>query len=76
MTRHIFPYAIRFLHDRRIELLPAAELLITGRRKQGMRATFHIDSGATVSVLPASDAKALGIPPAQGQEDGDRRHLR
>jgi hypothetical protein len=28
----------------------------------------HIDSGATISVLPASDAKALGIPLRRGKK--------
>ena len=68
MTRHLFPYGIRFRQDRRVELFPAAELLITGRRNRGIRATFHIDSGATVTVLPASDAHALGIPLRQGKQ--------
>lgn len=68
MTGHIFPYGIRFRHDRRVELFPAAELLITGRHQQGIRATFHIDSGATVTVLPASDAHALGIPLRHGKK--------
>jgi hypothetical protein len=61
MTRHLFPYGIRFRHDRRVELFPAAELLVLGRRGRGIRATFHIDSGASVSLLPASDATALGL---------------
>lgn len=68
MTRHFFPYGIRFRQDRRMELFPAAELLITGRRNRGMPATFHLDSGATVTVLPASDAHALGIPLRHGKK--------
>jgi hypothetical protein len=61
MTRFIFPYGIRFRGDRHIELFPAAELFVKGRKKQGIRAVFHIDSGATLSVLPAGDAKVLGV---------------
>jgi hypothetical protein len=68
MTRHLFSYGIRLRQDSRIELFPAAELMIQGRRQQGIRATFHIDSGATISVLPASDAKALGIPLRNGKK--------
>jgi Aspartyl protease len=68
MSRHIFPYGIRFREDRHIELFPAAELLMKGRRTQGIRAVFHIDSGATVSVLPSSDAKALGLPLRSGKK--------
>ena len=68
MTRHLFSYGIRLRQDRRIELFPAAELLIQGQRSQGIRATSHIDSGATISVLPASDANALGIALRRGKK--------
>jgi hypothetical protein len=68
MTRYSFPYGIRFREDRQIELFPAAELSIKGRGTRGIRATFHLDSGATISVLPASDAKALGIPLRRGSK--------
>jgi aspartyl protease len=68
MTRHLFPCGIRFRQDRRVELFPAAELLITGRRNRGIRATFHLDSGATVTVVPASNAHALGIPLHHGKK--------
>ena len=68
MTRHIFPYGIRFREDRQIELFPAAEVLIEGRSNRGIRAVLHIDSGATLSVLPASDASQLGIPLSKGKK--------
>jgi Aspartyl protease len=61
MTRHIFPYGIRFREHRQIELFPAAELVIEGRGSRGIRAVLHIDSGATLSVLPASDSGQLGL---------------
>jgi hypothetical protein len=68
MTRHIFPYGIRFREDRQIELFPAAKLLIEGRASRGLRAVLHIDSGATMSVLPASDASQLGIRLSTGKK--------
>jgi gag-polyprotein putative aspartyl protease len=68
MTRHIFPYGIRFREDRQIELFPAAELLIEGRGSRGIRVVLHIDSGATLSVLPASDARQLGIQLSTGKK--------
>jgi hypothetical protein len=68
MTRHIFPYGIRLRGDRHVEVFPAAEVYLKGRGARGIRATFHIDSGAVVSVLPADDARTLGIPLAAGQQ--------
>lgn len=61
MSRFAAPYAIRFREDRRIEVFPAIELFVLGRGKRGIRATFHIDSGATTSILPAGDAVVLGV---------------
>lgn len=61
MSRFAAPYAIRFREDRRIEVFPATELFVLGRGNRGIRATFHIDSGATTSILPAGDAAVLGI---------------
>ncbi len=61
MKSVVFPYGIRFREDGRIDIFPAAELVLTGRGGKGIRALFHIDSGATTSVLPASDAETLGI---------------
>jgi len=67
MSRHIAPYGIRFREDARIEVFPAVEVLIFGTRERGLRATFHIDSGATVSILPLSDASVLGVATASGR---------
>lgn len=68
--RIVFPYGVRFLEDGRIETFPVAELSVLGRGGRGIRALFHIDSGATTSVLPARDAAALGI-----RLDGGKRML-
>jgi hypothetical protein len=67
MTRHIFPYGIRLRADRHVEVFPAADVSIKGRGTRGLRVTVHLDSGAAVSVLPADDARELGIPLAAGQ---------
>lgn len=72
MTRIVFPYGIRFREDRRVEIFPAAELAVIGRGTRGIRATFHIDSGAIVTVLPAADAQALGLR----LESGKHAHVR
>lgn len=60
-SRFIFPYGVRFQENGRIETFPAADIIVLGRNKKGLRAIFHIDSGATTSVLPGSDAEALEI---------------
>lgn len=39
-----------------------------GRRRTGIRTLFHIDSGATTSILYASDAEVLGIDLKTGRK--------
>lgn len=69
MTRFYFPYGIRFQEGVRIEVFPALELFVKGRRRNtGIHALFHIDSGATTSILPAGDAEVLGIRVADGRQ--------
>ena len=68
MSHFIFPYGIRFQEDGRIHVFPAAELVILGKRGRGIRALFHLDSGATTSMLPASDATALGLTMRTGKK--------
>ncbi len=65
--RFVCPYGVRFQEDGRVETFPAAEISILGRGGRGLHAAFHIDSGATVSILPASDAAALGIRLSRGK---------
>lgn len=61
MSKIVFPYGIRFREDSRVEVFPAAEIFVAGKRGGGIRALFHIDSGATTSVMPASDGTVLGV---------------
>ena len=68
MSRCIVPYGIRFQEDGRLETFPVVELVLSGTRQKKMRAIFHIDSGATISILPASDATWLGISLKQGKK--------
>ena len=68
MNHLVFPYGIRFQEDARIEVFPMAELDILGSGGVGIRAAFHIDSGATISALPASDGEALGLEVEKGRE--------
>jgi hypothetical protein len=60
MSAFIFPYGIRLQENSRIEVFPAADITILGKSGRGIRAVFHIDSGATTSILPAGDAAVLG----------------
>jgi hypothetical protein len=61
MKRFIFSYGIRFQENGRVETFPALEIFLLGRRNRGIRVLLHIDSGATTSILPKSDAEVLGI---------------
>ncbi len=63
----ILPYGIRFQEDGHIETFPAAEINILGRGSKGIRAILHIDSGASTSLLPKSDAEVLGLDLSDGQ---------
>ncbi len=66
MNRYVFPYGIKFRENGRIEIFPAAEIFVSGKNGLGMSTIFHIDSGATTSVMPSSDAETLGISRAGG----------
>ena len=68
MSHLVFPYGIRFQEDGRIEVFPMVEIDILGNGGAGIRAAFHIDSGATTSALPASDGEALGFDVERGKE--------
>ncbi len=68
MTQHIFPYGIRFQEDGRIEVFPALEISLLGPKGDGLRLLLHIDSGATTSILPESDAENLKISKKNGKK--------
>ena len=61
MKSILFPYGIRFQEDGKIAVFPAAEARIKGITDESLLGTFLIDTGATISVLPAGDAEVLGI---------------
>jgi len=68
MRRFVFPYGIRFQEDGHIGIFPAAEIFVLGNGGKGIRTLFHIDSGATTTLLSASDAGALGIDIHSGKK--------
>lgn len=66
--RFIFPYGIKFRENGKIETFPAIEISIFAQGGLGIRAFFHVDSGATTSILPESDADVLGINLKSGKK--------
>lgn len=66
MKNILFPYGIRFQEDGKIAVFPAAEARIQGGTSESLLATFLVDSGATISILPAGDAEVLGIDLTKG----------
>lgn len=69
MKSIVFPYGVRFQEDSRIAVFPAAEAYIQGSRSsETLYGIFLIDSGATVSILPAGDAELLGIQLTNGKK--------
>ena len=68
MSRFIFPYGIRFRENGRMESFPVVEIFILGQKGKGIRALFHLDSGATTSILSGSDADVLGVNIKSGKK--------
>lgn len=62
----IFPYAIKLKENGVIERFPAAEVSFLPRDGEKPSLFFIIDSGATISALPKSDAEFFGIQPENG----------
>lgn len=65
----VIPYGIRLSADGRIETLPVAEIKV--QRTNDARfffGIFLVDSGATTTFLPATDAVALGLTLALGKK--------
>lgn len=69
MKSIVFPYGIRFQEDNKIAVFPAAKAHIRGSQSsETLYGIFLIDSGATMSVLPVSDAELLGIKLSNGKK--------
>lgn len=68
MKSIVFPYGIRFQEDGKITVFPVAEARIKSMHtaSESLFSMFLIDSGATVSVVPAEDAEVLGIDIQKG----------
>lgn len=68
MRRFAASYGIRFQEDGRVDVFPAVEIAVRGKTATGIRALFHIDSGATTSIVPLDDAEVLGIRGGAGKK--------
>lgn len=57
----IFPYGISLKEGGKLSIFPAAEVGFNISKGERVSLIFLIDSGATVSALPVSDAAVLGV---------------
>lgn len=58
---HLFPYGITLQEGGKIALFPVAEVSLRTKAGEYLSLFLVVDSGATVSALPKSDAPLLGI---------------
>lgn len=57
----VFPYGISFSDREGVSFFPAARTTILAPNGERLTLMLLLDSGATISALPKSDAAALGI---------------
>lgn len=57
----VFPYGIRLREAGAVDIFPAAEVFFRTQEGEWLALFLIIDSGATISALPRSDAFALGL---------------
>jgi len=63
----VFPYGIKLKETGEAELFPAAKIELHRAKNETVTFFFLIDSGATLSALPASDAQTLNIDLKKGK---------
>lgn len=63
----VVPYGIRLTAEGKIEVMPVVEARIKHSSKStSILGIFLIDSGATTTLLPSTDAQALGLALTSG----------
>ena len=62
----VFPYGITFREGGVFDTFPVAEVFFFSRESERLSLFLLIDSGATISALPASDAATLGVDVSGG----------
>lgn len=63
----VFPYRIAIHEMGHVATFPAAEVFFQNQEGEWMSALLLIDSGATISALPKSDAKMFGVTVEKGE---------
>lgn len=66
--KRIFPYGIRIGEGGDVEVVPVARARVRSANGESIPVVFLLDSGATTSLLPLTDAEALGIDIARGEK--------
>lgn len=68
LSSFIFPYGITLKEDGRMDTFPAANVFFLNKKGEWISLFLIIDSGATISALPKSDASTLGIDLEKGRK--------
>jgi len=63
---YVFPYGIALREDAKISISPVAEVGFLNKEGDWLSLFLLIDSGATISALPRSDASVFGIDVEKG----------
>ena len=63
---HLFPYGIMLQEGGKVALFPAAELAFQTKEGDAVSLFLILDSGASISALPKSDAMTFGIDVESG----------
>ena len=64
----VFPYSITLKEDGAIDTIPIAEVGFKDKQGEWLSLFLIIDSGATISALPKSDASVFGIDVRKGKQ--------
>lgn len=62
----VFPYGITLREGGNIDIFPAAKVSFRSREGEWLSLFLVIDSGATISALPKTDAPMLGVKVEEG----------
>jgi hypothetical protein len=63
----VFPYQIAIQEMGHVNVIPAAEVFFRDKAGEWASSLLLIDSGASLSALPKSDAQVLGLEAEQGE---------
>jgi len=64
----VFPYGITLRENGAIDTVPVAEVGFKDKKGEWLSLFLIIDSGATISALPKSDALVFGINVSKGKQ--------